>query len=104
MSILYLVSIMETSTVFSDISTDIFNTPSRIIIAGYSNSGKSDICKKLIELYHENFGHILYCGVDAHPLQEDDIINNKLTVSREILNPFDYSHMGNILFILHDCF
>lgn len=92
------------ATTFPECATDIFNDPARIIIAGYSNSGKSELCSKLIKLYQEKFDHILYCGVDKHPLQEDKIINPKLTVSSEILNPFDYAYSGGILFILDDCF
>lgn len=95
---------METSKYYTDFSIDIFKDPARIIIAGYSNSGKSNICKSIIEIYHEKFNHILYCGVDSHPLQENDVINAKLTVSNEILNPFEYSHMGEILMVLDDCF
>ena len=95
---------MDTPQSISEANVDIFSVPARIIIAGYSNSGKSEMCKKLIELYHEKFGHILYCGVDKHPLEEDDVIQSKLTVSRDILNPSDYTYLGNILFILDDCF
>ena len=95
--------IMETPT-FPNSVTDIFKIPSRIIIAGYSNSGKSEICRKLIELYHDNFHHILYCGVESHVLQSHPVINSKLTVTTDILNPFDYTYLGNILFILDDCF
>ena len=94
---------METST-FPDTCLNLFNVPARIIIAGYSNSGKTEMCKKIIEIYHEQFQHILYCGVDSHSLQSNVEINAKLTVSNEILNPFDYEHLGNILFILDDCF
>ena len=98
------VSIMETPTSFPENSIDIFKVPSRIIIAGYSNSGKSELCKKLIENNHTKFEHILYCGTDSHPLQNNEDINHKFTVSPNILNPFDYIHMGSLLFILDDCF
>ena len=94
---------METS-IFPENVLDIFNVPARIIIAGYSNSGKSEMCKKIIELYHKKFEHILYCGVESHSLQDNQEINHKLTVSTDILNPFDYSCFENILFILDDCF
>ena len=94
---------METQG-FPECVLNIFNQPARIIIAGYSNSGKSEICKKLIEIYHENFHHILYCGVETHSLQTNPNINSKLTVTTEILNPFDFTYLGNILFILDDCF
>ena len=94
---------METQG-FPECVLNIFKQPARIIIAGYSNSGKSEICKKLIEIYHENFHHILYCGVETHSLQTNPNINSKLTVTTEILNPFDFTYLGNILFILDDCF
>ena len=94
---------METQE-FPESVLNIFNQPARIIIAGYSNSGKSEICKKLIEIYHENFSHILYCGIESHPLQSNEEINPKLTVTTDILNPFDFTYLGNVLFILDDCF
>ena len=90
--------------IFPESVLNIFNQPSRIIIAGYSNSGKSEMCKKIIEIYHENFNHILYCGVESHSLQSNHEINPKLTVTTDILNPFDFTYLGNILFILDDCF
>ena len=83
---------------------NIFINPARIIIAGYSNSGKSELCSKLVEKHHDNFTTILYCGVKSHNLQEIPIINEKLVVSEEILNPFDYAFNGNTLYILDDCF
>ena len=90
---------------FPDSVTDIFNVPARIIIAGYSNSGKSVLCSRIIEKYHAKFKQILYCGVDSHPLQDNEEIGSKLTVSSEILNPFEYVfHDENLLFILDDCF
>ena len=90
---------------FPDSVTDIFNVPARIIIAGYSNSGKSVLCSRIIEKYHANFKQILYCGVNSHPLQDNEEIGSKLTVSSEILNPFEYVfHDENLLFILDDCF
>ena len=90
---------------FPNSVTDIFNVPARIIIAGYSNSAKSALCSRIIEKYHAKFKQILYCGVDSHPLQDNEEIGSKLTVSSEILNPFEYVfHNENLLFILDDCF
>ena len=54
-----------------------FYNPARIIIAGYSNSGKSVICSKIIEKYYTNFNTILYCGVGAHKLEIIEEINKK---------------------------
>ena len=42
--------------------------------------------------------------MDTHELQNNEEINKKLIVSREILNPFEYTGQGNLLFILDDCF
>ena len=94
---------MKTSTFIHD-NINIFIEPARLIIAGYSNSGKSHMCQKLIEIYQHRFDHILYCGLDNHPLELNTELKNKLTLSSDILNPFDYTHLGEILFILDDCF
>ena len=94
---------METSTYSEDL-LNLFLSPARIIIAGYSNSGKSELCSNLVEIYHEKFNTILYCGVKSHKLQENPDINEKLIVSDEILNPFDYTFNGDTLYILDDCF
>ena len=94
---------METS-LFSYNVINLFNQPARIIIAGYSNSGKSEMCKNLIEKFHESFDHILYCGVETLSLEANENISSKLTVTTEILNPFDYTYLGSILFVLDDCF
>ena len=94
---------METST-HPESAIDIFHHPARIIIAGYSNSGKSEICSKLIQKYHTKFNTILYCGVTSHTLEKNGEINSKFKVSNEILNPFDYIYNGPVLYILDDCF
>ena len=95
---------MEAHTIYTQDSTDLFHNPARIIIAGYSNSGKSEMCSNLIKKYHHKFNTILYCGVNSHELQNNPDINEKLHISSEIVNPFDYSYNGNTLFILDDCF
>ena len=95
---------METSNSFTEDSLNLFNTPARIIIAGYSNSGKSEFCCNLIKKYHYKFNNILYCGVTSHTLQNNPKINSKLHISNDIVNPFDYTYEGSTLFILDDCF
>ena len=62
------------------------------------------MCSNLIKKYHNKFNTILYCGVNSHELQNNPDINEKLHISSEIVNPFDYSYNGNTLFILDDCF
>lgn len=89
---------------------NLFAVPARIIIAGFSNSGKSVLCQNIIEMYEANFHCILYCGVSEHPLESHHTISTKLKVSKEILNPFDYTERGveggskGLLFVLDDCF
>ena len=39
---------MEVHTEYTEDSIDLFQQPARIIIAGYSNSGKSQMCSNLI--------------------------------------------------------
>ena len=41
---------METHTICTQDSTDLFHNPARIIITGYSNSGKSEMCSNLIQI------------------------------------------------------
>ena len=64
------------------------------------------MCTELIKKYSDNFQTILYCGTDQHSLQSDPSLKSKFIVSREILNPFDYTTVndGNILLVLDDCF
>ena len=62
------------------------------------------MCSNLINKYHYKFNTILYCGVNSHDLQNDPEIKDKLHISSEIVNPFDYTYDGNTLYILDDCF
>ena len=95
---------MEVHTEYTGDSIDLFQQPAGIIIAGYSNSGKSQMCSNLINKYHYKFNTILYCGVNSHKLQNNPDIKDKLHISSEIVNPFDYTYDGNTLYILDDCF
>ena len=91
---------------FNEDNLNIFTDPARIIIAGYSNSGKSEMCQSLILKYHSKFQYILYCSVSEHKLQNNSNVSHKLIVSSDIINPFDYTDANSesILFILDDCF
>lgn len=87
---------------------DLFLLPSRIIIAGYSNSGKTTLCQDIIVAHHAKFSSIIYCGVTEHPLQSHTEIARKLTISKGIVNPFEYTDgvVGDkgLLLILDDLF
>ena len=62
-------------TTYPGHTVDLLDNPVRICIAGYSNSGKSELCSKIIEKYHKKFNTILYCGVRSHPLQKNEIFD-----------------------------
>ena len=84
----------------------IFSQPARIIIAGFSNSGKSHLTSRLIENYHEYFDSILYCGVESHPLQSNKSVGSKMIISPKIENPIEYAQYSDkgLLYILDDLF
>lgn len=85
----------------------LFEQPARIIVSGFSNSGKSSLCERLIENNHSKFDTILYCGVESHPLQSNNLIKNKLIVTPTIMDPFEHydpSAKEGILYVLDDCF
>lgn len=71
---------------FPEWQLNIFNQPARIIIAGYTNSGKSHLCTKLVEKYEEVFSRIIICGVSSHPLQKNVNIKKKIEIHENIIN------------------
>ena len=62
------------------------------------------MCSKITQKYHHIFNTILYCGINSHNLQNNPVINQKVIISSETVNPFDYTCNVNTLFILDDCF
>ena len=94
-------------TIFRDSDVDIFNQPARIIIAGSSNSGKTQLTSNLALKYANKFDLIIICGAAQHDLQKSPI-NTKIKVFPDIINPFDYVDEYNkskgLLYILDDCF
>ena len=95
---------MET---YSSDHLNLFLHPARILVSGFSNSGKSELVHRLIIKYHTHFKKIVICGIPSHPLQEHKIISNKVSVSPEIINPLDNNDpfdSKGILFIIDDSF
>lgn len=74
---------------FREESLNLFRQPARIIIAGYTNSGKTHLCTKIVEKYHEVFSRIIICGVTSHPLQNNSSIKEKLELHKDIIDPAD---------------
>ena len=87
-------------------SLNLFNSPSRILLVGSSNSGKSHLCDYLIRQYHEQFKRIIICGVKSHPVEECPTIKSKLITSVELLDPSDYQTNSHepILLIIDDLY
>jgi len=72
---------------FIEEALNLFRYPSRIIIAGYTNSGKTHLCTKIVEKYEGVFSKIVICGVTSHPLQNNANIKEKLEIHEEIIDP-----------------
>lgn len=75
--------------VITESQLNIFSEPSRIIIAGFSNGGKSYLCAKMIEKYQQNFAKIIICGSGYKELRTNPLIKHKISFYSEIVNPLD---------------
>lgn len=92
-------------SVYTEDDTDIFRDPARILVAGFSSSGKSYLVSLLVKLYSNKFSKIFICGVSHHPLQNDPTIANKISVTKEIINPLEDTEPGEkTLLILDDLY
>lgn len=85
---------------------DIFREPSRVIIAGYSNSGKSYLCSKLVRKYQHKFSSIIICGGGYSELRSDPQIKRKLIEHSTIIDPVEerVDNDSHILVIYDDLF
>lgn len=92
---------------YSEDSINLFKQPARFLVAGYSNSGKSELINKIIIKYHEVFKRIIICGVKEHALEANDVIEPKLKLSLDIIDPLQdedtYDKRGT-LFVLDDVY
>ena len=92
---------------YKEEQVDLFHHPARMLVAGFSNSGKSELVAKLVDKYHFKFSHIFVCGTTKHPLQKVSSIKNKLYLHSKIIDPLNEIEEGEeatILFILDDIF
>ena len=71
---------------FSEELLNIFRYPARIIIAGYTNSGKTHLCNKIVGKYRHVFNKIVICGVSSHPLQQNPVLQDKVAVHEDIIS------------------
>ncbi len=72
---------------FSEEMLNLFRYPACIIIAGYTNSGKTHLCNKIIEKYQHGFNRIIICGVSSHALQQNSPFQDKVEVHEKIIDP-----------------
>lgn len=94
---------------FSEEMLNLFRYPARIIIAGYTNSGKTHLCNKIVEKYQHVFRRIVICGVTSHSLQQNATVRDKVEVHENIIdcvsedNPY-IDPQAHSLMILDDNF
>ena len=87
---------------------DLFRSPARLLVAGYTNSGKSEFVSKLITKYESKFYKIIISGVENHPLQSNPEISPKLELREGVINVFEEldgtEDDRGILYVLDDLF
>jgi len=94
-------------TCYEEEQLDLFRYPARILIAGFSNSGKSELTRKIIQRYHKKFTHIVISGTTSHPLESNPDIGPKLSLNQDIIDPMsevDGFEDHNILYVIDDLF
>ena len=74
---------------YKEEQVDLFHHPARMLVAGFSNSGKSELVARLVAKYHFKFSHIFVCGTTKHPLQKVSSIKNKLYLHLKIIDPLN---------------
>ena len=94
--------------VYTSDDLNIFRNPVRIIIAGVTGSGKTQFTTSLVKKYGHIFKDIYVCGLTSHPLENDENLNTKIILSKDICNPLDsFTHpdpSNHTLLILDDVF
>lgn len=100
---------MNTGTVcFPEEALNLFRQPARVIIAGFTNSGKSQLSTQLVLKYASVFTKIIICGVTQHPLQNHPSVRSKIVVEKCIIDPLEHRNPfddnEHLLFILDDTY
>ncbi len=71
---------------FSKEKLNLFKYPACIIIAGYTNSGKTHLCNMIQEKYQHVFNKTVVCGVTSHLLQQNPIVQHILETHGNIID------------------
>ena len=78
---------------------DILNSPARILISGFSNSGKTYLVSKLLEKYISSFESVKVCGVPTIGFE-----HKKISYKESDYNPLEDDELeGATLVIYDDC-
>ena len=75
---------------------DLFKKPARLLISGFSGSGKSTFVVSLIRKYRNKFSKIVVLGSELECSKELDILTNS------DFNPFEENLSGHTLMIFDD--
>ena len=60
----------------------------RILVAGASGSGKTELVTRLVKKYSCKFYRVIICGASQHhPIQDLGELQDKVTVSKDIIDP-----------------
>jgi hypothetical protein len=79
--------------VISEDSLHLFLGSGRLLVAGYSNSGKSFLTAQIIKKYSAYFDKIIVSGVEKFPIE--DKYNNISILKNELYDPFDENFIGD---------
>ena len=75
---------------------NIFHRPARLLISGYSGSGKSSLVSALVKQYRESFERVFILGSDLENSKELNITHD------DDFNPFQEHLTGSTLLIFDD--
>ena len=80
---------MDNHLLFSSDDLNIFKNSARVIVSGFTYSGKSVFISNLIRKYAEDFDRILIFGVQDHPLLREPEFASKITLNNNLEDDID---------------
>ena len=80
---------MDNYLLFSSDNLNIFKNSARVIVSGFSYSGKSVFISNLIRKYAADFDRILIFGVKDHPLLKEPEFASKITLNNNLEDNID---------------
>lgn len=77
----------------------------RIFVAGASGSGKTQLVTRLVRKYCDKFYRVLICGATHHPIQDLPELQNKVILSKDIIDPeqeIDLCQKNKSMLVVYD--